>query len=131
MSCTYEEQAWCSWRRGACPLADLLYCIGALPGMDSCGKLVAGAMKTIRKLVQSDSNATVRIDVPVSHSLRQFEVVVVWQEVAPDSPSRATQLPAEWPGEWPEGWLDATAGSIEDPSFARQPQGIPEERESL
>lgn len=77
-------------------------------------------MKTLRKLVQSDSNATVRIDVPVSGSLRQFEVVVVWQEVEPEVESQ-----------WPQGWIEATAGSIDDPTFVRHPQGEYEDRESL
>jgi hypothetical protein len=77
-------------------------------------------MKTLRKVVQSDSNATVRIDVPVSSSLRQFEVVVVWQEVE-----------AEVERRWPQGWIEATAGSIDDPTFVRHPQGEYEDRESL
>lgn len=65
-------------------------------------------MKTLRKLVQSGSNATVRIDVPVSGSLRQFEVVVVWQEVEPEVESQ-----------WPQGWIDATAVALmTPPSFA-------------
>jgi hypothetical protein len=91
-----------------------------------------GTMKTIRKLVQSDSNANVRIDVPVSGSLRQFEVVVVWQEVATDAMPYTSQSPEGPSSEgWPEGWLEQTSGSIDDPSFTRQPQGTLEERESL
>src|SRR5690606_5940510 len=33
--------------------------------------------------------------------------------------------------EWPSGWVEATAGSIADPTFVRQPQGEFEEREKL
>lgn len=79
-------------------------------------------MKTLRRLVQSDANATVTIDVPVSGSLRQFEVLVVWQEVGPDDAKVA---------QWPQGWFEATAGSIDDPSFIRHPQGVNEDRETL
>jgi hypothetical protein len=33
--------------------------------------------------------------------------------------------------EWPPGWIEATAGSIADPTFVRHPQGDYEERENL
>jgi hypothetical protein len=80
-------------------------------------------MKTIRKVIQSDANGTVRIDVPVSGALRQFEVVVVWQEVETrdEAPERS----------WPKGWFEATAGSIDDPTFVRHPQGDLEDRDEL
>ena len=80
-------------------------------------------MKTLRKTIQSDATGTVRIDVPVSASLRQFDVVVVWQETEGQD--------ASLPRQWPEGWLEATAGSIDDPSFVRPAQGEFEVREEL
>jgi hypothetical protein len=41
------------------------------------------------------------------------------QEIESESPA----------SEWPSGWVEATAGSIADPTFVRQPQGEFEERE--
>jgi hypothetical protein len=76
-------------------------------------------MNTVRKILQSDDTATVTVEVPVSSPRRQFEVVVVWQEVE------------EGPSEWPEGWLEATDGTIDDPTFVRPPQGELEHREHL
>lgn len=35
------------------------------------------------------------------------------------------------PSEWPLGWIEATAGSIVDPTFVRHPRGDCEEREKL
>jgi hypothetical protein len=32
---------------------------------------------------------------------------------------------------WPTDFFTTTVGSINDPSFVRQPQGVPEEREPL
>ncbi|MBX0330007.1 DUF2281 domain-containing protein [Oscillochloris sp. ZM17-4] len=32
---------------------------------------------------------------------------------------------------WPPGFFSRTIGSIDDPTFARQPQGEPEQREPL
>jgi len=32
---------------------------------------------------------------------------------------------------WPDGWFEATAGSIEDPTFVRHPQPEAEQREPL
>ncbi len=31
----------------------------------------------------------------------------------------------------PAGWVEATAGSIDDPTFVRPPQGVPEKRDEL
>lgn len=75
-------------------------------------------MNTVRKIIQSDETATVTLHLPVSTPGRQFEVVVVWQEVdAVSSPS------------WPPGWFEATEGSIDDPTFTRGAQGQFEQRE--
>jgi len=40
-----------------------------------------------------------------------------------DGPAQASQ--------WPPGWIDATAGSITDPTFVRHAQGSYEQREKL
>ncbi len=76
-------------------------------------------MNTVRKILQSDETATVRLELPVSSPQRPFEVLVVWQEVE------------DGLAEWPQGWIESTEGSIDDPTFVRQPQGEFEHRERL
>lgn len=80
-------------------------------------------MNTVRKICESDDLGRVHVDVPVGGARRRVEVVVVWQEVAEPEALEA-------PG-WPPGWIEATAGAIDDPSFARHPQGNYEDREPL
>ncbi len=76
-------------------------------------------MNTVQKIVESDENSTVRVDVPVNGPHRKVEVVVVWHDLD------------ESPRDWPEGWFEETTASIEDPTFVRPDQGDHEPRESL
>jgi hypothetical protein len=76
-------------------------------------------MNTLRKVLRTGATATLTLELPVSGPGRAFEVIVVWQEI-----ERGT-------AKWPEGWLEATAGSIDAPTFVRQPQGDFERREPL
>ena len=75
-------------------------------------------MNTIHKVIQSDDQGSVRLDLSVGARRRPVEVVVTWQEL------QDTQ-------QWPEGWLEATAGSILDVTFIRHEQGTHEVRQSF
>jgi hypothetical protein len=76
-------------------------------------------MNTLRKIVESDDNGTVHLDVLGAAPRRKVELVVTWQELEAASHS------------WPEDWIDSTYGSIDDPTFVRPAQGELEEREPL
>ena len=46
-----------------------------------------------------------------------------------DVVAEGEDLPAAPQASWPDGWFEATAGSIDDPTFVRPPQGAYEKRE--
>ena len=75
-------------------------------------------MNTFHKIIQSDDQGAVRLELSVGAKRRPVEVVVTWQELQDRQ-------------EWPEGWLAATAGSIGDSTFIRQDQGTLEARQSF
>lgn len=66
----------------------------------------------------TDDAGTLRIQIPGRPSRYHVHVTIEW-----DGPAQASQ--------WPPGWIDATAGSITDPTFVRHAQGSCEQREKL
>lgn len=66
----------------------------------------------------TDDAGTLRIQIPGRPSRYRVHVTLEW-----DGPAQSSQ--------WPPGWIDATAGSITDPTFVRPPQGPYEQREKL
>jgi hypothetical protein len=72
-------------------------------------------MNTIRKVIQSDDEGTLHVDLPVGAKRISVEMVITWQEL-----SRRTI--------WPENWFEKTAGSISDNTFFRSAQGSLEPR---
>lgn len=66
----------------------------------------------------TDSSGTLRIQIPGRPSRYQVHITIEWE--GPEQPSA-----------WPPGWIDATAGSITDPTFVRHAQGSYEPREKL
>lgn len=75
-------------------------------------------MNTVRKIVQSDDDGAVHVELSVGGRPRPVEVVVIWQE-----------MPAAT--SWPERWFEETAGAIQDESFVRGEQGALQERSDL
>ncbi|AUX27533.1 uncharacterized protein SOCEGT47_081270 [Sorangium cellulosum] len=80
-------------------------------------------MNTVRTVCESDERGTAHVAVPIGLPRRRVEIVIVWQEVDGDDTPDAHG--------WPPGWFERTAGTIEDPSFVRHPQGEYEAREAL
>ena len=72
-------------------------------------------MHTVRKLYESDSTGTVRLDLPVGTPHRRFEVVVVWQEVE----ERESGVEAR---EKKRAELEALAGALADDPIIRPEQ---------
>ena len=68
-------------------------------------------MKTIRLSQRTGRDGSLSLNIPLGEPDRECEIVIVL-------PSRDGDAPA-----WPPGFLDATYGSIDDPSFERPPQG--------
>jgi hypothetical protein len=68
-----------------------------------------------------DSDGVLRVAVPVGADEADREVQVTIEPVATSSMSQ---------DEWRQ-FVEATAGSITDPTFVRQPQGEYERREAL
>lgn len=77
-------------------------------------------MNRIEIDASTDETGSIRIRLPDLPAHSPVHVVVEWGEAAP--PARS---------EWPPGWFEATAGSIDDPTFVRPPQGGYEEREGF
>jgi hypothetical protein len=67
----------------------------------------------------TDATGSLRIQIPGRPHRYHVHVTVEW-----DAPAAETS-------DWPPGWVDATAGSITDPTFIRHPQGEYEEREKM
>ncbi|MBN1946528.1 MAG: hypothetical protein JW797_12715 [Bradymonadales bacterium] len=75
-------------------------------------------MNKMRIETNTDDNGALRIQIPGPPSRYQVHVIVEWEEAQESS-------------DWPPGWIEATAGSITDPTFVRHPQGEYETREDL
>jgi hypothetical protein len=74
--------------------------------------------------VGSDGILTLRV--PTEFRETEVEALLVLQPVAPDS----LETPDESKG-WPSGFFESVAGSIQDETFQRWPQGEYEVREAL
>jgi hypothetical protein len=68
----------------------------------------------------TDDSGALRIQIPGRPSRYRVHVTIEWEEAPPEGDSQ-----------WPPGWLDATAGSIDDPTFSRPAQVDYETREKL
>ena len=75
-------------------------------------------MNTMHKVLQSDDQGSVRLELSVGARRAPVEVVVTWQELLDDR-------------RWPEGWVEETAGSISDDTFVRPEQGAFEARQTI
>ncbi len=73
-------------------------------------------MKTIQISSKADKDAVLHLDIPVEVADAEYDVLVVCQ------PKQQT---------WPPGWIDQMAGSIQDETFFRHPQGEYEKRLDL
>src|SRR5262249_45406724 len=80
----------------------------------------ACTMNRIEIDASTDETGSIRIRLPQAPAHYPVHVVIEWADV----PAAAR------PG-WPPGWFEATAGSIDDPTFVRPPQGAYEEREGF
>lgn len=74
-------------------------------------------MRTIRVVEKTDKDGMLRLHVPLGKPDREFEIVLVVQ--LHEAPSKAA-TPEELG--WPPGYFDL-AGSIDDETFTRPPQG--------
>jgi hypothetical protein len=72
-------------------------------------------MNTVRKIIQSDDEGTLHVDLLVGARRTAVEVVITWQEITNAQ-------------EWPVDWFEETVGSISDDTFCRPPQGTFESR---
>jgi hypothetical protein len=74
-------------------------------------------MQTIRTLEKTDKDGTLLLRIPLGKPEMQFEVVVVVQPA-----DRAVAASTPEGGGWPPDYFDL-AGSIDDDTFVRPPQG--------
>jgi hypothetical protein len=77
-------------------------------------------MNKIEIDASTDETGSIRIRLPMAPVHFPVHIVVEWED-----------LPAEAPAGWPPGWFGATAGTIDDPTFERAPQGSHEKRDDL
>jgi hypothetical protein len=83
-------------------------------------------MKTLHVQTQSGPDRVLHLDIPVEASNALYDVVVVIQPKANDAePANLDERG------WPAGFFEATAGSIQDPTFRRHEQGEFEKRLEL
>lgn len=78
-------------------------------------------MNKIEIDANTDDTGSIRIRLPAAPAHHPVHVVVEWEDVPAAVPVRG----------WPPGWFEATAGSIDDPTFVRQSQGTYERRGDL
>ncbi len=74
-------------------------------------------MQTIRVLEKTDKDGTLKLRIPLGKPEAEYEVVLVLQPK--EAPSKSP-TPEELG--WPPGYFDL-AGSIDDETFVRPPQG--------
>jgi|GEM_PF-2539515 len=77
-------------------------------------------MNRIEIDASTDKTGSIHIRLPQAPAHFPVHVVVEWVDA-----------PAEAELAWPHDWVEATAGSIDDPTFVRPPQGTYETREEL
>lgn len=69
---------------------------------------------------QTDDTGSLQVRLPGKQAAYRVRVTIEWEE--------ASVAPAAG---WPPGWFEATAGSIDDPTFEGPPQGGSESRGEL
>ena len=81
--------------------------------------------KTLRLSGMAGADKVLHLDVPVDAPNTEYEVLVVVEPRRSGQQSGPTHLA------WPLDFIERTAGSIDDDTFLRQPQGQYEERLDL
>jgi hypothetical protein len=79
--------------------------------------------QTLRVRSRVEKDGMLHLHLPVGTAHAEYEVVVILQPASAEGQPE----PAD-NNSWPPGFIDATAGSIQDESFVRQPQGEYETR---
>ena len=90
---------------------------GKLPSDTNHPDRRGARMNKIEIDANTDETGSIRIRLPAAPVHHPVHVVVEWDDAAG--------------GAWPPGWFEATEGSIDDPTFVRQPQGTSETRDDL
>jgi hypothetical protein len=80
-------------------------------------------VQTIQVLSTAGSDGFLHLRIPVDKAGAEYEVVVVLQPKA-----AAARKPTPEELGWPPGFFEKTAGSIQDETFERPPQGEYEKR---
>lgn len=75
-------------------------------------------MNKIEIDASTDETGSVRIRLPTAPAHYRIHIIVEWED-----------LPVGAKPGWPSAWFEETAGSIDDPTFVRPPQGTYEMRE--
>jgi hypothetical protein len=83
-------------------------------------------MVSIQLKTHVGSDGVLTLRVPTEFRETEVEALLVLQPVAPDT----AETPAESEG-WPSGFFEQVAGSIQDETFQRWPQGEYQAREGL
>ncbi|MGB0561398.1 MAG: hypothetical protein ACPGVO_06290 [Spirulinaceae cyanobacterium] len=81
-------------------------------------------MQSIKLKSRIGSDGILHLDIPVGITDKDLEVMIVFQAIAPQA---AVSPPASLG--WRSDFFERTAGSIQDETFIRHPQGDFEERE--
>jgi hypothetical protein len=81
-------------------------------------------VQSIKLKSRIGSDGILHLDIPVGLTDRDLEVMIIFQAIAPQT----TVTTPESLG-WPPGFFERTAGSIQDETFIRHPQGDFEGRE--
>ena len=77
-------------------------------------------MNKIEIDASTDDTGSIRIRLPAAPAHYPVHMVIEWEDV-----------PAEARPGWSPGWFGETAGAIDDPTFARAPQGSYETRDGF
>jgi hypothetical protein len=82
-------------------------------------------MRTIHTLQEADQDSVITLRIPVEQAKARYRLVI---QIEPKTP-----LPPKTPEElgWPPGFIEQTAGSIQDETFIRHPQGEYEQRQEF
>jgi hypothetical protein len=81
-------------------------------------------MRSIKLKSRIGSDGILHLDIPVGLTDKDLDVMIIFQATEP----QATVSAPESLG-WPSGFFERTAGSIQDETFIRHPQGDFEARE--
>lgn len=81
-------------------------------------------MRSIKLKSRIGPDGILHLDIPVGLTDKDLEVMIIFQAIE----LKTTASPPKGLG-WPPGFFERTAGSIQDETFIRHPQGDFEERE--